>query len=390
MTKHAEQANEDWLDVFDNLIEDDHTGVSPKGNRCFSLSSSEGVPALPISSITIDHVAQSTRFANSYVPTTNHDKPSENSEKCETAAEIQSPSTILKVPVIPAVQNVIANNRDECSEKLENSKTIAIKVPVIPKVMNPIADRDDSPSVSSEGNSDQLDGEINTQGKALERSMRKRSREKQRRCNANAQFADLTTLLKKIESEEGNTPDGGASAISNRVDLIARTITVMEKIHNENGKRRIEVNELKEKYDRASKKVKELEDKVQVCEKANSVTKPAQQIMMMVPMMMAPNGNNATGFPMMPSQNGAAPPFPTPSSFMPQNASFGHAPGMPMMPGVNQPFFPPMFNQQFCPGVPIGKPFDPNMKKTIGMNNPSLKPQPTISNMGTPNLAHCA
>jgi hypothetical protein len=80
------------------------------------------------------------------------------------------------------------------------------------------------------------------------RAERKRCREKQRRSNVNKGYDDLTELLVKIDAadsganasaiEEGcKASDGGvlpSDAPQNRVDLIARTVQVMDRLFQEN------------------------------------------------------------------------------------------------------------------------------------------------------------
>jgi hypothetical protein len=100
--------------------------------------------------------------------------------------------------------------------------------------------------------------EISEEARARARSERKRSREKQRREDVNKQFADLSDLLKQIEledlSEEGckRLPLATASPI-NRVDLIARTIVVLQRMHNMNKEKKKEIADLKKQLDDAHK-----------------------------------------------------------------------------------------------------------------------------------------
>ena len=89
--------------------------------------------------------------------------------------------------------------------------------------------------------------------RAQARVERKRSRERQRRSDVNKQFADLTALLRRIETEDLDDevtlsiiPLGGAS---NRVDLIARTIAVLERMHDLSTKRKREIIDLNKQLD---------------------------------------------------------------------------------------------------------------------------------------------
>jgi hypothetical protein len=104
-------------------------------------------------------------------------------------------------------------------------------------------------------NSGAEDDEEEDSGKVQARSERKRSREKQRRSDVNKQFADLTQLLRRIESEEeGRTvvPMSSASA-TNRVDLIARTITTMQRTHELCKKRKVEIESLQKQLEESHK-----------------------------------------------------------------------------------------------------------------------------------------
>ncbi len=106
--------------------------------------------------------------------------------------------------------------------------------------------------------------DLSEEKKAQIRSERKRNREKQRRSDVNSQFAALTELLKRVEGydldsdvsddeDEKETkkrkvnPVGGVMNItpSNRVDLIARTIAVMDRLHQVNRSLRQNVKELR-------------------------------------------------------------------------------------------------------------------------------------------------
>lgn len=131
-----------------------------------------------------------------------------------------------------------------------------------------------------------------TDAKAQARSERKRSREKQRRLDVNSQIVDLTAVLQKVEGED--KPDGDVSSASpgNRVDLIARTISLLSSIHNENGKRQREITDLQGKVKVAKKNVEEKQLKEQ-----QEATVVAQQTSaMMMPML---NGGFMQMQPMM-------------------------------------------------------------------------------------------
>lgn len=95
------------------------------------------------------------------------------------------------------------------------------------------------------------------------RSERKRTREKQRRSDVNSQFSTLTELLQRVEgydleSDVSDDEDDSETkkrkinsvgvinvAPSNRVDLIARTIAVMDRLHRVNRSLRQNVKGLR-------------------------------------------------------------------------------------------------------------------------------------------------
>lgn len=94
---------------------------------------------------------------------------------------------------------------------------------------------------------------VDDEARAQARVERKRTRERQRRSDVNKQFADLTALLRRIETEDLDDdvtlsiiPLGGPS---NRVDLIARTIAVLERMHDMSNKRKREVIDLNKQLD---------------------------------------------------------------------------------------------------------------------------------------------
>jgi hypothetical protein len=91
--------------------------------------------------------------------------------------------------------------------------------------------------------------------KVQARSERKRSREKQRRCDVNMQFTDLTKLIRQLEAEEATDLEKARLAFSptNRVDLIARTIVHLERLRDSNKRHKVEVDSLQQQLDQAKK-----------------------------------------------------------------------------------------------------------------------------------------
>lgn len=215
-------------------------------------------------------------------------------------------------------------------------------------------------SNSAQEDEDDLDG-ISADAKAQARSERKRSREKQRRSDVNKQFADLTQLLRRIESEEeGRTlvPIPSAAA-TNRVDLIARTITIMERTHELSKKRKAENANLQKQLDDA---LKMAEDTAARLKEATLYQQPGpqKQVMMMVPMMVNPDamggvqpGATATAYPhaMMPQIMSHPYMVPQMTSHQPSAASAHHM-MMPQMMYIpqQQSQAPPHFTSTVLPG----------------------------------------
>merc|ERR1711862_530315 len=174
----------------------------------------------------------------------------------------------------------------------------------------------------------------------------------------NTLFTDLTLLLKKIDSENCEDDESPKSSVRlstnmNRVDLIGKTISTLDRLHSENKKRKCSVNKLSA----------ELEE-----------NKPSEPVMMMVPMMVRPDG--------------AAQP-----AFMPQPMLYPMcAPGAPekspegAMPSYGAMFNPYIFSNQFCP--------QPN--KAADTSNPPMQQQyvptmlPTQGGVDSESFAYCA
>lgn len=241
--------------------------------------------------------------------------------------------------------------------------------------------------------------EINAESKALARSERKRTREKKRRCDVNAQFADLTVLLRRVEEENENEDDdvdkrGTGSNPTNRVDLIARTIYMMERIHEGNIKRRKIISKLQQDVTDAEKRAKAAEDKYQKVKLWGK-----QPMMMMLPMMVPPTTgctSNAGCVPIMPPSNNLNLNMPT--GFPGQRHPSFLQPGMPycppMMLGGQIPnYFPGMSKSAPYNNTTPSIPLPSKGLKGVNMDalNYTIPPKVALVNP-TPgaNLAHCA
>lgn len=215
-------------------------------------------------------------------------------------------------------------------------------------------------------NSNDNDGDdtgISADSRAKARSERKRSREKQRREDVNKHFGDLSQLLRHIETED---EDGSkwvpATTVgpTNRVDLIARTIIVMERIHKVNMDRKQEIVDLNKQLEDAKKMA---EDTAARLKEATMYQQgPQKQVMMMVPMMVNPEtmGGAASapgataGFmpqqmPFMPQQMMMMPQMPQQQQQMaqaPQPAQANNATPANMQMQMMQQMMQPMMQQQ--------------------------------------------
>jgi hypothetical protein len=139
--------------------------------------------------------------------------------------------------------------------------------------------------------------------KVVDRTERKRYREKQRRVDVNKQFVELTACLRQVESEFDSEELRSAAlpsvfSPSNRADLLARTVALMNALHQCCKRRKTEVDTLKADLENAKKAGEEAAAKLK-----ESIMAPqnvgGNRVMMMVPMMIGNDGQ--TG--MMPMMN---------------------------------------------------------------------------------------
>ena len=101
--------------------------------------------------------------------------------------------------------------------------------------------------------------------KALSRLELKRNREKQRRSDVNTQFADLTTLLKKVEAEDVHSDENrktftaelNTSNGMSRVELIDKTMSILNRIHSESLKRKRTIDKLNEELKLTKRRAEE-------------------------------------------------------------------------------------------------------------------------------------
>jgi hypothetical protein len=235
-TPTTDQPHEDWLNVLNDIWENEQQLQTRQGQSSSSSSASQG----------------SHRWTYSNSASSDQEQVLYNSTANPTTSQ-QTPSTSA------VIGSSVPANTNESS--------------VTPK--NP-PDTESNNSHSQNNNSTMAtNNSIPTEDKVLARSERKRSREKQRRLDVNSQFQVLTSLLRQIETEDLGTsvPDAATSTTAagivhnstinvtnatNRVDLIARTVSVLERLHELNVTRKREISDLKEKLDATKKTVEQV------------------------------------------------------------------------------------------------------------------------------------
>merc|ERR1711862_411024 len=209
---------------------------------------------------------------------------------------------------------------------------------------------------------------------------KKRTREKQRRTDVNTLFTDLTMMLKKIDSENCEDDESPKSSVRlstnmNRVDLIGKTISTLDRLHSENKKRKCSVNKLSAELEENKKRFEEVSRKLQEFESQPCQDKkPSEPVMMMVPMMVRPDGAAQPAFMPQPML------YPMCAPGAPEKSSEG------TMPSYGAMFNPYIFSNQFCP--------QPN--KAADTSNPPMQQQyvhtmsPTQGGVDSESLAYCA
>lgn len=227
----------------------------------------------------------------------------------------------------------------------------------------------------------QITDAVSAEAKAQARSERKRTREKQRRLDVNSQIVDLTAILQKVDADDlkdvANTAAAKNSSPGNRVDLIGRTIAVLNKIHGENRKRQAEISDLQEKVSKSNKNletmIKEREQAVQSVVAAPNNAAPG----MVLPMI---NGGYMQMQPMI---------FP-PTCFAPSPNMFN--PFMPkMVPSATDTTKiqqHPSAYLQYHPSM-AATAFAPQSSTPMFHTAPMAAPSPYTPPEGG-NLAHCA
>jgi hypothetical protein len=208
---------DDWMQVLDNFLDNDEAASAQLSRNDHSFSN-------------ITHAHNENTSINSHSP---------------VGHNMQHPNH----------QNESASCKHESNEEPVDAQTQVAK--------SSSNTTTSTSSVTSNKNTDDIDPNLSEDTKAQIRSERKRNREKQRRSDVNNQFAALTDLLQSVE---GYDLDSDVSddedecepkkrkinsvgmvnvAPANRVDLIARTIAVMDRLHKVNRSLRQNVKDLR-------------------------------------------------------------------------------------------------------------------------------------------------
>lgn len=146
--------------------------------------------------------------------------------------------------------------------------------------------------------------------KAVIRTERKRTREKQRRSDVNKQFQELTALLRRLETED---PDEFSNlppySPANRVELMGRTVQLITVLYDRSKKRKGEIADLQQRLEAAQKAGEETAAKLKEAMMAPQNV-GQNKVMMMVPMLIntgvGPAGAPSTGDGSQQQQHAAA------------------------------------------------------------------------------------
>lgn len=242
-------------------------------------------------------------------------------------------------------------------------------------------------------------GGVPDDSKVAARSERKRSREKQRRSDVNKQFATLTDMLRQIESSNTDlftAPVWTEASFSptNRVELMARTIHVLQTLDNSHKRQKTRVRELEKQLEQAKQAGEEAAAKAK--EKMMAPMQAGQnQVVMMVPMLIG-GGATPGG---APSAASSQPPM----AFMPMpttgaGGETGGAPAaaaggaMPWMMPHNMSPWGGMMMPTPAPTATTTATAAPANATYAASSTPSeeAKQPPASGNTTTSNLAHCA
>lgn len=148
------------------------------------------------------------------------------------------------------------------------------------------------------------------------RTERKRCRERQRRMDVNKQFSELTDAMRKIESESDDWKQQSHLSSTNRADIIARTVSLLNSLHEANEDRKRKVSTLEKDLDAAKKAGEETAAKLKEQMMAPQPMSGGK-MMMMVPMMIG-GESGPTPYGQMPQQ-----------FFMPANPAAAASAGSP-------------------------------------------------------------
>lgn len=216
---------------------------------------------------------------------------------------------------------------------------------------------------------------ISPEDSAEARTERKRSRERQRRLDVNKQFAELTDAMRKIESESEDWKQQPHLSATNRADIIARTVSLLNSLHAANEKRKRQVVTLEKDLEAAQKTSEETAAKLKE-QMMSPQPMTGGKMMMMVPMMIGGDGG-PTPYGQMP-----APMFMPPSG----------GEGMPQWGQMAPPTWGMAGGWGMAAPVPAAAAAPDEKQKAQPPNTPAAEEsQSDTSNNGTNgNLAHCA
>jgi hypothetical protein len=284
---------DDWSSAFDHLLshdDGDQGNMNGVTNNPFSPYQILVHPSQEqTSTFTVPAVGTGSSRTNTFLPHPVQNQPTIATSSIQTTYptshppmnSINNPTTPTATPLLQST-SLVAASATSASSPAPTSDTVSLT------------------------GTDADEGQGTKEKAACER---KRNREKQRRNDVNQQFTDLTSLLKSIEESEDKEYEVesvevgiegakkqrlgkgfyGRTGPTNRIDLIARTIVVLEHLWTESRERSDEIKSLKHQLNQAKNEIAKTKSDAATSSAQNKPQMKEQPMMMMVPMMMPSN-----------------------------------------------------------------------------------------------------
>jgi len=351
---HFSHADYDWMGILDSCVGPDHHVGHRSYSFDFSAVHGSGRSHVDLQALANDaeHEVGDGKVSASEVKTDPFRATNEGDKSRDTSMPADS-----ETPEVQAVTKEEKHQTNSLAAESEDHTGVAqVQAPqnyyapapspaTSTHAAKPLADVSMEKSKSAKRPPDDEEAKKNS------RVERKRHREKQRRLDTNSQFAALSEIIREIETEDfveeasglvstatgtqssGGTPAAAAVAAaagqpdsnpddmqntskkfktdfsttstsktvsSNRVDLIARTCSVITQLRQIRRSRREELRDARRQNFEMRKEIEELRRAVAHYKAVGmGPAKPQEKVMMMVPMMVPQDAVNtlATGYP---------------------------------------------------------------------------------------------